>query len=100
MKTFVICLDSGTPEKRNAITTFIQGQGWAFWHWIDDLWFVKAPKTQTAGDLSRALEELPVIGTSTRLVFQLPMKDDKFDRQGRVKKEGWNWIRDHIGPKC
>ena len=44
-----------TASERDAITGFLKGRGWEFWHWFEDLWLVVVPAglPQVAPDVLR-----------------------------------------------
>jgi hypothetical protein len=36
----VIATNSTTVPAKNALTAFLEGKGWAVWHWFEDLWLI------------------------------------------------------------
>ena len=88
-KDLVVFLDGGDAVARNEITNFLKSTGDAYWHWMDDLWFLNGSEF-TAKSLQSQLRELPSIGTRTMLVFKLggPM-----EYWGRADDKAWDWLK-------
>lgn len=90
MKLYAIALDSGTPEKRNVITSLIVANNWEYWHWFDDFWIVD-PKNQFLSPklIYQTLASNAELATANILVFD-------FDRGvkfwGLSNKDAWKWM--------
>jgi hypothetical protein len=92
-KNIAIALNAGTPEQRNAITSYFSSQKLAYWHWIDDFWIVQVDEDVTPKSLHITIEQLDEIGKPTVLMFEFKGRVKYF---GRANKAAWDWLS-HIG---
>jgi hypothetical protein len=93
MKNIAVALNAGTVEQRNAMTNFFADSGWAYWHWIDDFWIVQVPDNFTTYLLHTAIEQIPVVGQATLLLFEF---HGSIKFWGRANKDAWDWLN-YIG---
>ncbi len=93
MKNIAVCLNVGSPPKRNAITSMFSDKKWAYWHWIDDFWIVQVPDEFTPRLLHTLIESLPEVGTATILLFEFK---GSITYWGRAEEAAWDWLK-HIG---
>lgn len=96
-KNIALALNAGTPEYRNAITSYFSSEDLVFWHWIDDFWIVQVEGTVTPKSLHTSIENLKEIKEATKkptiLIFEFT---GRIKYYGRASKEAWDWLK-HIG---
>jgi hypothetical protein len=91
MKRFIIILDGGDREKRNAITSFLQAKGWYLWHHMEDVWLVtNVPALVNARSISEEISKIPLIGGHPKLVMRVP--DGPSNYWGNAPKDAWEWM--------
>ena len=92
MSKFIVTLDVGTREQRNAITAMFQAKGWQQWHWLEDVWLLaEVPPSVTSRALSEEISNNPLIGPKAKLVIKLP-DDAHLTHWGNASKDGWDWM--------
>lgn len=93
MSKFLVALDVGTRDQRNALTDLFQKRGWNVWHWMEDIWLLAAvpdeitPKA-IAGEISAHL----VFQTGAKFIIIRITDSGKITYWGRGSKEGWEWM--------
>lgn len=93
MSKFIVSLDVGTRDQRNAVTDIFLKKGWKLWHRMEDVWLIsEVPEHITAKDISLELDAHPLIGEKTKqLVIRVPdSKESSY--WGRGPKDGWDWM--------
>ena len=59
MKFFVLAAEEASQAQRNAITNYLNGNGFGFWHWIADFWIVQSSNNDLkAASLRDTIREL------------------------------------------
>ena len=98
MSKFVIGLNNGSREQRNAITTMLQAKKWGFWHNVEDMWLVAAaPDTLTSKALYEEIISNPLIGESALMVVIRIPSETNMTFWGKAKKDGWLWMSKYWG---
>jgi hypothetical protein len=91
MSQFIICIDNGNANIRNAITNYLRDSGWGYWHWVDDVWLTAGvPDSMTSKLLWERLEKLPDIAGQSVLVFRVSNDTECY---GRLKPGAWEWFK-------
>ncbi len=93
MRRFVIAIDEGTQEERNAITGYLKGKvGW--WHWLADVWLVATSKQDVdVNSLRIALKKM----APGKNVIVLSVDGDH-DWAGFMPKLSHEWFRKNWEP--
>jgi hypothetical protein len=92
MKRFIIVTDSAVMDQagRNAITAYLRAQGWAFWHWFEDLWMVSnAPEDTNLGSLRDDLTNT-IPGAKHIMILSV---EGLIDHAGMVPTGTTDWIK-------
>lgn len=97
MSKFIIALDGGTREQRNAVTALLQGKGWKLWHWMEDLWLLsQVPDNITSKQISEELFKNPLIGKKVKIVIQVSDNAPK-TYWGDCNPDSWKWMAEFWG---
>jgi hypothetical protein len=97
MSRFVVTLNAGKLEQRNAITALIQAKGWPLWHHFEDVWMIaNVPDDISSKALYEEFESISVIGDHSLLVLKVE-GDPRLTHWGRTNKEGWVWMKKFWG---
>lgn len=97
MSRFIIALNAGNLEQRNAITSLIQARGWPVWHHFEDIWLVAGvPSDVTSKALYEQFQKISVIGDHSLLVLKIE-DDTTLWHWGRAHKDGWAWMKEFWG---
>jgi hypothetical protein len=93
MNKFIVALDVGTRDQRNAVTEIFQKKGWKLWHWMEDLWLLaEVPDKVTSKDISEELDAHPLIGTNKiKIVIRVPGSAES-TYWGRGSRDSWEWM--------
>jgi len=92
MSKFIVAIDVGTREQRNAITIMFQSKGWQLWHWMEDVWLLAlVPDNVSAHQISEEMAQNPLIGQKTRVVIKLP-ESVPSTYWGHCAKDAWEWM--------
>jgi hypothetical protein len=96
MNRFVVALDSGNREQRNALTALFQTKAWSVWHHFEDLWLLSGvPEAVTPKSLYHELAKIAVIGKHPVLILRVV--DGDHDYYGKTRAEGWEWMEKSWG---
>lgn len=97
MNRFIIALDRGNREQRNAVTAFLQAKGWQVWHHMEDLWLLAdVPDGVSSKELADEIESISLIGDHTKFVVKIE-GNPRITHWGRANKEGWIWMKEFWG---
>lgn len=92
---YIIALDSGTADARDAITNHLLAKGWKVWHWIEDLWLVSGlPDDMTPRLLWEELNAMPSVEKVNGLVMRT---DPDLTYWGKGKRDSWKWMKEYWG---
>jgi len=92
---FIVVLDSGGVEQRDAISLYLQAQGFHFWHWVDNVWLISdAPVGLSPSQLWERLAALPSLGGQKMLVLGLNSSRSFF---GNLDQRAWPWLQKFWG---
>ena len=92
MNRFIVTLNVGTLEQRNAVTEIFRLKKWPVWHWMEDVWLLaRVPDAITAQNITEILSVHPLIGDKTKLVFRIP-EGIATPFWGHNAPEAWKWM--------
>src|SRR4030095_5462316 len=91
MRKFIVTLDVGTREQRNAITELFQSKNWQLWHWMEDVWLLsEVPDTVTSREIAEEMNSIPLVQYKRKLILRVPEGMSTY--YGNNPKESWNWM--------
>jgi hypothetical protein len=93
-KRFIVAVESGTKEQQDAFTEYLRGQGFGWWHWIDNLWLLVDSTGKTTGsDLTSQVNA--TFPTLNCMVFELSADGDTWAGYGpRTEASNmFTWMR-------
>lgn len=95
MSRFVVALNGGTVDQRNALTALFSGEKWELWHHFEDLWILADVPADVT---SRAISEkvMPLIGGKAHLVIKI-QDPAQITCWGVASKKGWEWMWKRFG---
>lgn len=94
MNRFIVTLNVGTVEQRNAVTEIFRMKGWPLWHWMEDVWLLaKVPESINAKEITEILMEHPVIGKKAHLVLRIP-QGSAAPYWGQCHPDAWKWMKE------
>ena len=97
MNKFVVTLDVGTVEQRNAVTEHFKSKGWQLWHWMEDVWLLaQVPPEITSQMITDELTANPIIATKRRLVLLIP-GNSALSFWGYSVPDSWKWMKEFWG---
>ena len=96
MNRFIVALNGGSRDQRNALTALFQAKAWPVWHYFEDLWLLsEIPENVTAKSLHSELEKIAVIGEHSIVILKIAEGQHEF--YGRANPEGWEWMKKSWG---
>lgn len=98
MSKFIVTLDGGTIDQRNAVTNIFLKKEWRIWHWMEDLWLLsEVPDEVTAQAISEEIYAHPVLKEKVKsVVIRIP-DSAVLTYWGRGSKKGWDWMAQFWG---
>lgn len=91
---FIVVTDSAgiADRERDLITAFLEGKGWAVWHWFKDLWLVdEAPEGTKFSPLR---DEIQALFEQPKNIMIMTTEGLR-GHAGTVPTKGIQWINDH-----
>lgn len=52
---FIVAISEANAQKRDAISDYVKGRGYGYWHWMPDIWLLTTSKPVTAEQIRNAL---------------------------------------------
>lgn len=87
---FFIAVDGGTAEQCNALTYYLKGRGYHWWHWLEDVWLLAdVPPDVTPRTLWEELNSLPALADTRVLVARA---DGAATYYGVLPKDAHAWM--------
>ena len=97
MNKFLVAIDVGTREQRNAVTEIFQKKDWKLWHWMEDVWLLsQVPDEVTSKAVSDELESHPLIGKKAKVIIRISASGQQ-TYFGHSVKEAWDWMAQFWG---
>jgi hypothetical protein len=97
MNKFIVTLDVGTREQRNAVTEIFKKKEWKLWHWMEDVWLLaQVPDEVTSKVIAEELEAHPLMAGKPNIVIRIPDSTES-TYWGRGNKDGWEWMAQFWG---
>ena len=89
-RQYVIAIEGGSKELRDAITRRLAGAGYGYWHWMEDVWLVSGvPDDVTPQTMSEWLEKTPYFANTHCLIIRVGTPTSYW---GRNVKDSWEWM--------
>jgi hypothetical protein len=82
-----------TRVHRNAITAFLEGKGWAVWHWFEDLWLIDNPGEAVA--LTDLRDQLAVASGDEKLSIFVLATEGNLNHAAMVPVNSIPWLKEH-----
>lgn len=68
---FVISIEGGAVEQRDALTLHLKAKNFEFWHWLEDLWLLaNVPLEVTPKSLWEELNAMPTLAGLHMLIIK------------------------------
>lgn len=94
MKKFVIMADNLPPDKRDAITIFIQKHNLSLWHWLATSWLLANVPDEWTPMLLQAMLDDEIKGNNSIIIMEV---SDPIVYFGWGPPDSWAWMRQNWG---
>lgn len=90
VRKWIVVADDAGFEREEAITWYLQGRGFRFWHWFADLWLLTdVPDGVSPRGLAGELKRIPTLARCSILVMTVEEVPLYF---GYGPQGGWPWL--------